>query len=55
MGRVERTREIARRRSRRIKLAKIRKKFAQASTDAEKQALQEKAARISQFVVLGEK
>lgn len=54
MGRVERSREIARRRTRRAKLAKLRKKFANATTDAEKQALQEKAGRVSQLVVLGE-
>ncbi|QDU79843.1 hypothetical protein Pla110_15620 [Polystyrenella longa] len=55
MGRIERSREIARRRTRRAKIAKLRKKFAGAKTDAEKQALQEKAGRVSQFVVLGEK
>lgn len=54
MGRVERSREIARRRTRRAKLAKLRKKFAAAKNDNEKQQLQEKAARVSQFVVLGE-
>ncbi|MEZ6048154.1 MAG: DUF6800 family protein [Planctomycetaceae bacterium] len=54
MGRIERSREIARRRTRRVKLTKLRKKFAAAKTDAEKQALQEKATRVSQFVVLGE-
>ena len=54
MGRIERSREIARRRTRRAKLAKIRRKFSVAKSDAEKQALQEKAAKVSSFVVLGE-
>lgn len=54
MGRVERSREIARRRTRRAKLTKIRKKFENAKTDEEKNTLQAKAARISPFVVLAE-
>ena len=36
MGRIERTREIARRRNRRAKLKKLRKQFAGAKSDAEK-------------------
>ena len=54
MGRVERTREIARRRTRKAKLQKIRKAFAEAKTDAQKDALREKAFRVSPLAVLGE-
>ena len=54
MGRIERSREIARKRARRAKIKKLRAKFAAAKSDSEKQALQEKAQRVSPFVTLGE-
>ena len=52
MGRVERTREIARRRHRRAKLQKLRKQFAAASNKSQKQAIVEKGQRISPLVDL---
>lgn len=52
MGRVERDREIARRRTRRAKLKKLRTRYAEASSRAEKQTIQEKVSRISPFVDL---
>ena len=52
MGRVERSREIARRRTRRAKLKKLREKFAQAKTESEKDALREKAFRVSPLASL---
>lgn len=52
MGRLERTREIARRRKRRVQITKIRVKYAAAKTQAEKDALFAKARRMSQFVEL---
>ena len=52
MGRVERDREIARRRHRRRKLQKLRKKFSAASNKSQKQAIVEKVQRISPLVDL---
>ena len=52
MGRVERQRELARRRKRRAQLKKIRAKHAAASTDAEKAELLAKARKMSPFVEL---
>ena len=52
MGRVERTREIARRRSRRTKLRKLRVKYAKATSADEKQALVAKARKLSPFISL---
>ncbi len=52
MGRVERTRELARRRHRREKLKKLRQKFRAAKSDAERQAIIEKVRKISPFVNL---
>ncbi|MGH7199986.1 MAG: DUF6800 family protein [Planctomycetaceae bacterium] len=52
MGRVERDREIARRRTRRVKLKKLRKKFAAATTETEKQKIEEKVRRMSPFLNL---
>ncbi|HWL10285.1 MAG TPA: DUF6800 family protein [Planctomicrobium sp.] len=49
MGRIERSREIARRRARRVKVKKLRTRFAEAKTDAEKAALVEKLYRVSPF------
>lgn len=53
MGRVERTREIARRRARRAKLKKLRKQYAEAKTESEKADLQEKVRKLSPLVKLG--
>ena len=54
MGRIERTREIARRRTRRVKLTKLRERYAKATSPADKQALAAKVRRISPFAVLEE-
>ena len=53
MGRTERTREIARRRARREKLKKLRQRFANAKSEAEKADLRAKVARVSPFAPLG--
>ncbi len=53
MGRVERTREIARRRARRVQLKKLRTKYASAKNESEKADLVEKVRRISPFAQLG--
>ena len=50
MGRVERTREIARRRTRRAKLAKLRVGYEKAGTTDEKLAIMAKVRKISPFV-----
>ncbi len=50
MGRVERDREIARRRTRRAKLKKLRARFAAAKTPADKEAIFLKARKMSPFV-----
>ena len=52
MGRIERSREIARRRTRRVKLKKLRTRFAAAKTPADKEAVAAKARRVSPFVDL---
>lgn len=52
MGRVERQREIARRRSRRVKLKKLRTRFSAAKTETDKSAIRTKVQRLSPFVVL---
>ena len=52
MGRVERQRELARRRKRRVQLKKLRVKHAAATSDTEKAELLAKARRMSPFVVL---
>ena len=54
MGRVERGRELARKRKRREKLKKLRTKFAKAATPAEKSEIQDKVRKISPFTVLEE-
>jgi Family of unknown function (DUF6800) len=54
MPRVERARELARRRKRKTKLKKLRVKFAKAGDRAEREAVQEKVRRISPFVKLGD-
>jgi len=50
MGSIERTREIRRRRSRRVKLKKLREKFAKATNEADKAALLAKAQRVSPLI-----
>jgi hypothetical protein len=52
MGRIERSRELARRRTRRAKLKKLRTKYAQAESDTEKAAIREKVSKISPLVTL---
>lgn len=52
MGRIERTRELASRRARSKKLKKLRVKFAEAKSDAEKQAITDKAFKVSPFAKL---
>lgn len=52
MGRVERDREISRRRARRLKVKKLRGRFAAAKSATEKEAIREKMLRVSPFVVL---
>ena len=52
MGRVERNREIARRRARRVKVKKLRDRFAAAKSATEKQTIREKMFRVSPIVVL---
>ncbi len=47
MGSVERTREIKRRRARRVKLLKLRKLFSKSSNEGEKVQLLAKARKIS--------
>lgn len=54
MGRIERSREIARRRIRRVKLQKLRAKYAAATSESEKADIQAKARRMSPFIVLEE-
>lgn len=54
MPRVERDRELARRRQRKKKLIKLRKKYAEASDRAEREAIEEKVRKISPFAVLEE-
>ncbi len=54
MGRVERDREIARRRTRRAKLRKLRTKYRAATSESERSAIQEKVRRISPLVNLAE-
>jgi hypothetical protein len=53
MGRTERTREISRRRARKEKLKKLRQRFANAKSEAEKADLRAKVTRISPFAALG--
>jgi hypothetical protein len=52
MGRVERDREIARRRTRRAKLKVLRAKFAAATSAAEREIIQDKVKAISPFTRL---
>ena len=50
MGRVERDREIARRRTRRAKLKKLRAKFDTAKSQDEKDEIFAKARKLSPFI-----
>ena len=50
MGRVERDREIARRRVRRAKLKKLRVKYVAAKTEADKAAVFLKARKVSPLI-----
>ncbi|MFN0053085.1 MAG: DUF6800 family protein [Planctomycetales bacterium] len=50
MGSVERTREIRRRRSRKVKLKKLRTRYAAATNEADKHLILEKARRVSPLV-----
>ncbi len=52
MGRVERDREIARRRARRAKVRKLRQRYEAAKTATEKNEIREKMLRVSPLVVL---
>ncbi len=52
MGRLERSRELARRRVRAVKLKKLRALHAAATNDADRKVIAEKVARISPFAVL---
>ena len=52
MGRVERDREIARRRTRRTKLRKLRKLYAKADSKGQKDEVAAKIHRISPFAEL---
>ena len=52
MPRTERGRELARRRARKDKLKKLRTRYAAAKTEAEKQAIFEKARKVSPFIEL---
>ncbi len=54
MGRVERTREIARRRTRKVKLQKLRAKYAAAKSDSTKAEIMEKVRRISPLATMDE-
>jgi hypothetical protein len=54
MGRVERDREIARRRTRRAKLKKLRAKYDAALSQGEKDEIFAKARKLSPFVVFEE-
>lgn len=50
MGSVERTRELRRRRSRKVKLAKIRARYNTVTSEADKAQLLAKAQRVSPLV-----
>ncbi len=52
MGRVERQRELARRRKRGVQLKKLRARYAAGTSESEKTELLAKARRMSPFVEL---
>ena len=55
MGRIERQRELARRRTRRTKLKKLRERFAAAKTETEKNEIRDKAFKVSPLAKLDSK
>ncbi|MBL8818083.1 MAG: hypothetical protein JNL58_18800 [Planctomyces sp.] len=52
MGRTERTREIARRRKRKVQLKKMRARHAAATNEGDKALIEAKVRRMSPFLVL---
>jgi hypothetical protein len=52
MGRIERQRELARRRARKVKLQKLRARFAKATDQGSKEIILQKVRRISPFIDL---
>ena len=50
MPRTERGRELARRRTRKVKIKKLRARYAAAKTDADKEVIMLKARRLSPFI-----
>lgn len=54
MGRVERDREIARRRARKTKLKKLRARLAKATDQASRSVILAKVRRVSPFAVVDE-
>jgi hypothetical protein len=52
MGRIERQRELARRRARKVKLQKLRARFAKATDSNTKELILQKVRRISPFLDL---
>ena len=54
MGRLERTREIARRRKRRVQLSKLRTRYTAATSESERVEILAKARRMSPLVILEE-
>ena len=50
MPRTERDRELSRRRSRKVKLKKLRAKYESVKSDSEKEAVLTKARRLSPFI-----
>ncbi len=52
MGRIERQRELARQRTRKVKIKKLRLLYGAAKTDADKKVVADKMFRISPFAPL---
>ena len=52
MGRIERQRELARRRTRKVKLKKLRARFAKATDTGTKELILQKVRRLSPFLNL---
>ncbi len=52
MGRIERQRELARRRTRRVKVKKLRARFAKATDNTTKEQILAKMRRVSPLVDL---
>ncbi|MCA8986049.1 MAG: hypothetical protein KDA78_00315 [Planctomycetaceae bacterium] len=50
MPRTERDRELSRRRTRKVKLQKLRARYQAVKSDSEKQAILDKARRLSPFI-----